>query len=103
MLAYLNPILRGKCGLTQRAVDNWRNHSRDVWLHSHRIKHMMGAIAWTDSDEQDDSAVAYAPAAQPFGVVLEGSGDARYRGLKSVALWHNHYLVYGEIRVPNHG
>lgn len=39
-LAELNPSLRGKRGLIQRAVDSWRNSNQDNKLRSRRVKRM---------------------------------------------------------------
>ena len=39
-LAELNPHLRGKRGLIQRAVDSWRNSNQDPRLRSRRVRRM---------------------------------------------------------------
>jgi hypothetical protein len=39
-LAHLNPCLRGKRGLIQRAVDSWRNSNADPRLRSRRVRRM---------------------------------------------------------------
>ena len=39
-LAQLNPALRGKRGLIQRAVDSWRNSNQDPRLRSRRVRRM---------------------------------------------------------------
>lgn len=39
-LASLNPPLRGKRGLIQRAVDSWRNSNKDPRLRSRRVRRM---------------------------------------------------------------
>ena len=39
-LAQLNPALRGKRGLIQRAVDSWRNSNQDIRLRSRRVRRM---------------------------------------------------------------
>ena len=39
-LAQLNPSLRGKRGLIQRAVDSWRNSAQDPRLRSRRVRRM---------------------------------------------------------------
>jgi len=39
-LAQLNPCLRGKRGLIQRAVDSWRNSNQDQRLRSRRVRRM---------------------------------------------------------------
>ncbi|MCJ1307964.1 hypothetical protein MMC25_001614 [Agyrium rufum] len=39
-LANLNPLLRGKRGLIQRAVDSWRNSNQDPKLRSRRVRRM---------------------------------------------------------------
>ena len=39
-LADLNPCLRGKRGLIQRAVDSWRNSNSDPKLRSRRVRRM---------------------------------------------------------------
>ena len=42
-LAQLNPPLRGKRGLIQRAVDSWRNSNQDPRLRSRRVRRMAKA------------------------------------------------------------
>jgi hypothetical protein len=39
-LAHLNPCLRGKRGLIERAVDSWRNSNSDPRLRSRRVRRM---------------------------------------------------------------
>lgn len=39
-LAKLNPTLRGKRGLIQRAVDSWRNSNQDIRMRSRRVRRM---------------------------------------------------------------
>jgi len=39
-LAELNPVLREKRGLIQRAVDSWRNSNQDPRLRSRRVRRM---------------------------------------------------------------
>jgi len=39
-LAQLNPMLREKRGLIQRAVDSWRNSNQDPRLRSRRVRRM---------------------------------------------------------------
>lgn len=39
-LAELNPPLRGKRGLIQRAVDSWRNSNEDLRMRSRRVRRM---------------------------------------------------------------
>ncbi|KAI2106515.1 hypothetical protein LOZ32_006868, partial [Ophidiomyces ophidiicola] len=40
LVAELNPCLRGKRGLIQRAVDSWRNSNQDPRLRSRRVRRM---------------------------------------------------------------
>ncbi|KAL1622665.1 hypothetical protein SLS56_008647 [Neofusicoccum ribis] len=48
-LAQLNPCLRGKRGLIQRAVDSWRNSNQDPRLRSRRVRRM-AKIKNTETD-----------------------------------------------------
>ncbi|KAK5219473.1 hypothetical protein LTR72_007857 [Exophiala xenobiotica] len=58
-LAELNPCLRGKRGLIQRAVDSWRNSNQDPRLRSRRVRRQ--------AKMNNRSKVTPSPASQPPG------------------------------------
>lgn len=88
-LAELNPCLRGKRGLIQRAVDSWRNSNQDPRLRSRRVRrmakihnrksvaqhptHMAGPSGPGSAGIPSSSALAANPARQPSGLVMAGS------------------------------
>lgn len=61
-LAQLNPSLRGKRGLIQRAVDSWRNSNQDPRLRSRRVRRMAKTNARGKSSTPNQTA-AHLPAA----------------------------------------
>jgi len=88
-LAELNPCLRGKRGLIQRAVDSWRNSNQDPRLRSRRVRrmakihnrksvaqhptHMAGPSGPGSAGIPSSSALAATAARQPSGLVMAGS------------------------------
>ncbi|KAI9894561.1 MAG: hypothetical protein M1814_001915 [Vezdaea aestivalis] len=62
-LADLNPCLRGKRGLIQRAVDSWRNSNQDPRLRSRRVRRMakMNNRKAVQSHGQHTNAMAAPP------------------------------------------
>lgn len=72
-LAELNPCLRGKRGLIQRAVDSWRNSNQDPRLRSRRVRRQakitsrskMGAL---NSQTPANSVPTGLPGPPPMGV-----------------------------------
>jgi hypothetical protein len=66
-LAQLNPPLRGKRGLIQRAVDSWRNSNQDPRLRSRRVRRM------AKMNYRGTKAGSTTPHAIPAGPVGPGS------------------------------
>ncbi|EEP78865.1 conserved hypothetical protein [Uncinocarpus reesii 1704] len=71
-LAELNPCLRGKRGLIQRAVDSWRNSNQDPRLRSRRVRRMAKLNNRKAVSAQHASHLA-GPGASPQG--LPGSAS----------------------------
>lgn len=61
-LADLNPALRGKRGLIQRAVDSWRNSNQDPRLRSRRVRRMAKINRRQAAPVQPPSHMAATPA-----------------------------------------
>jgi len=68
-LAELNPALRGKRGLIQRAVDSWRNSNQDVRLRSRRVRRQ----AKINTRRQSVPATPHMAAAPPVGPGLSST------------------------------
>jgi len=66
-LAQLNPCLRGKRGLIQRAVDSWRNSNQDPRLRSRRVRRMAKINNRKQAQVQHGAHMA-APGAPASGV-----------------------------------
>lgn len=81
-LAELNPPLRGKRGLIQRAVDSWRNSNQDPRLRSRRVRRM--AKLNNRKANAVAAAAAHLSAASPGVQPLSSSGSAGL-GLKGPA------------------
>ncbi|GFG09120.1 hypothetical protein IFM61392_05719 [Aspergillus lentulus] len=64
-LADLNPALRGKRGLIQRAVDSWRNSNQDPRLRSRRVRRMAKLNRRQGLPAQPPSHMAAAPPVPP--------------------------------------
>lgn len=69
-LAELNPALRGKRGLIQRAVDSWRNSNQDPRLRSRRVRRIAKVNRRQTIPAQPPSHVA---AATPVGPGAPGA------------------------------
>lgn len=54
-LAELNPSLRGKRGLIQRAVDSWRNSNRDQKLRSRRVRRLAKSTKRSGHQRSEDA------------------------------------------------
>ena len=74
-LAELNPCLRGKRGLIQRAVDSWRNSNQDPRLRSRRVRRQ--------AKMNTRSKIAPSATGQPPGP--GGSGSTGLPGPNSMA------------------
>lgn len=64
-LAELNPALRGKRGLIQRAVDSWRNSNQDPRLRSRRVRRIAKINRRQTAPAQPPSHMAAAAPAAP--------------------------------------
>ncbi|KAG9545081.1 hypothetical protein KCU79_g16670, partial [Aureobasidium melanogenum] len=60
-LAHLNPALREKRGLIQRAVDSWRNSNQDPRLRSRRVRRQAKINNRKAQLRQSDGAVSLSP------------------------------------------
>lgn len=78
-LAELNPALRGKRGLIQRAVDSWRNSNQDTRLRSRRVRRQ----AKLDRRQQSAPAPSQLP---PGGNPLSESGPGPGAGLPTMPM-----------------
>ncbi|KAG0136701.1 hypothetical protein HOY82DRAFT_536098 [Tuber indicum] len=70
-LAELNPCLRGKRGLIQRAVDSWRNSNQDPRLRSRRVRRMAKI---NNRKANAQAAQTHLGAGSPHGVPSAGVG-----------------------------
>ncbi|KAK3676918.1 hypothetical protein LTR78_003122 [Recurvomyces mirabilis] len=87
-LAQLNPVLREKRGLIQRAVDSWRNSNQDQRLRSRRVRRM-AKIHNRKTTSAPSSAATLPPTPQgPANAGLPPQGGNEYNGNSSVA--HHH-------------
>ncbi|ROV96696.1 hypothetical protein VSDG_05525 [Cytospora chrysosperma] len=77
-LAQLNPPLRGKRGLIQRAVDSWRNSNQDPRLRSRRVRRMakMGHRKSVNNTHPAHMAGPSGPAGMPASGPIGPSGSA---------------------------
>ncbi|KAH8660832.1 hypothetical protein BGZ60DRAFT_471717 [Tricladium varicosporioides] len=97
-LAELNPCLRGKRGLIQRAVDSWRNSNQDPRLRSRRVRRMAkinnrkAVQAATHSPHMSGpSGPAGMPPSQNMGPGSAGSmGKPSLGGMGNGQLHHHH-------------
>lgn len=67
-LAELNPCLRGKRGLIQRAVDSWRNSNQDPRLRSRRVRRMAKLTGRKHPTATPQAALAGSSGTGPTGV-----------------------------------
>ena len=70
-LAQLNPNLREKRGLIQRAVDSWRNSNQDVRLRSRRVRRQAKMNNRNASKTQNHQSQLSNPVAGPSNSVLQ--------------------------------
>lgn len=75
-LASLNPQLRGKRGLIQRAVDSWRNSNQDSRLRSRRVRRMEKLTRRQTAQAQASTHAATAALASPVNLGMSASGFA---------------------------
>ncbi|KAK5108482.1 hypothetical protein LTR62_008300 [Meristemomyces frigidus] len=87
-LAQLNPVLREKRGLIQRAVDSWRNSNQDQRLRSRRVRRM-AKIHNRKTTNVAPGAASLPPASQgPANAGLPPQGGNEYINNGTPA--HNH-------------
>ncbi|RMD43443.1 hypothetical protein DV735_g1684, partial [Chaetothyriales sp. CBS 134920] len=90
-LAELNPCLRGKRGLIQRAVDSWRNSNQDTRLRSRRVRRQ------AKMNNRSKMSSVSAPPPPPGSAGLPGSSsmaapNARPRGsISTPSQLHHHH------------
>jgi hypothetical protein len=72
-LAQLNPPLRGKRGLIQRAVDSWRNSNQDPRLRSRRVRRMAKMNTRNKNVPTTPHPHVGAPSSGPQGIPASGS------------------------------
>ncbi|KAL1958703.1 hypothetical protein VTO42DRAFT_4046 [Malbranchea cinnamomea] len=88
-LAQLNPCLRGKRGLIQRAVDSWRNSNQDPRLRSRRVRRM--AKMNSRKAQQQANQLAGPGGLPPPGLPAAGSvHSSSGLGLGTAQLHHHH-------------
>ncbi|KAJ5575928.1 hypothetical protein N7535_002854, partial [Penicillium sp. DV-2018c] len=101
-LAQLNPALRGKRGLIQRAVDSWRNSNQDPRLRSRRVRRMakmnrrQSAPAPTHMQQQGPAGPGSLPA-PGMGGNIAAPGHRPSLGPMSMAppQMHHHHQAEG--------
>lgn len=101
-LAQLNPPLRGKRGLIQRAVDSWRNSNQDPRLRSRRVRRMAkmnyrsGGKAGSTTPHMPSgpggpgSSGMTTPTMGPGGNSLPGGNPMGKLGAMGSAMHHHH-------------
>jgi len=82
-LAELNPNLREKRGLIQRAVDSWRNSNQDPRLRSRRVRRM--AKIHTRKAQQSTPALP-TPMSIPVSQANTGNAYGKHMGLSQLGL-----------------
>jgi hypothetical protein len=79
-LAQLNPPLRGKRGLIQRAVDSWRNSNSDPRLRSRRVRRQAKMTTRTKGSNQVQHSGHVAPPTPGAPVATHGLAPPGPRG-----------------------
>ena len=94
-LAQLNPPLRGKRGLIQRAVDSWRNSNQDPRLRSRRVRRMakMNNRKAVQTSHPGHMAGPSGPAGIPAPGAMGpgGAGSIGKPGMGSMGQMHHHH------------
>lgn len=96
-LAELNPCLRGKRGLIQRAVDSWRNSNQDPRLRSRRVRRMAKInTRKTNVTPNPQMAGPGGPAGMPPSGHMGpgGSGNMGKPGLGGMSGQHHHHHAH---------
>lgn len=105
-LAELNPPLRGKRGLIQRAVDSWRNSNQDPRLRSRRVRRM---AKLNNRKANAQAATTHLGAGSPGVSSLPSSSAGIGLGVKAPGLvsnsqpqlQHHHHQPSGENAAAN--
>lgn len=100
-LAELNPPLRGKRGLIQRAVDSWRNSNQDPRLRSRRVRRMAKMTNRSKMNPQPAGGHMPAGPAGPPGMAAPGSmgpGGAGMGkpGMNSMGQMQHHHHAHAD-------
>lgn len=82
-LAQLNPPLRGKRGLIQRAVDSWRNSNQDPRLRSRRVRRM-NKVGHRKVTGPINPTTSFPPGVGPAGSAVAGKA-----GMNSMGAGHH--------------
>lgn len=97
-LAQLNPSLRGKRGLIQRAVDSWRNSNQDPRLRSRRVRRMakMNNRKAVQTPHPGHMSGPNGPAGIPApGAMGPGGTPLGKPGMGSMGPMHHHHAHEG--------
>lgn len=100
-LAELNPSLRGKRGLIQRAVDSWRNSNQDPRLRSRRVRRQ--AKVHRRQSLSAHTPHMSAPSVASVGSVLPGTGSLARSSIGSMSMVppqvHHHHQPDGSPKI----
>lgn len=92
-LADLNPSLRGKRGLIQRAVDSWRNSNSDSKLRSRRVRRMAKSTKRSQNQQAHPTIPSSSAAPQPSPTsMMELPGGLPATSPVSAAQLHHHHM-----------
>jgi hypothetical protein len=94
-LAHLNPALREKRGLIQRAVDSWRNSNQDPRLRSRRVRRQAKISTRKAQLRQSEGSVSLSPAdvlasRVPSSMSMDPARPPTSLGLNAGQLHHHH-------------
>jgi hypothetical protein len=94
-LAHLNPALREKRGLIQRAVDSWRNSNQDPRLRSRRVRRQAKINNRKAQLRQSDGAVSLSPtdvlaSRVPPAMSMDSTRPSTSLSLNGGQLHHHH-------------
>ena len=94
-LAHLNPALREKRGLIQRAVDSWRNSNQDPRLRSRRVRRQAKINTRKAQLRQPEGSVSLSPAdvlasRVPTNMSMDSARPPTSLSLNAGQLHHHH-------------
>ncbi|KAL1860416.1 hypothetical protein VTK73DRAFT_7348 [Phialemonium thermophilum] len=91
-LAQLNPPLRGKRGLIQRAVDSWRNSNQDPRLRSRRVRRMAKMNTRKTVQATHPGHIASpSPIPTPSSITAGGAPGIGKPGMNNMSQMHHHH------------